>query len=63
MEKKKPFIYNYKWMPHNGTNFYVVNRSTGEVSKIKGDPFFAFHHVNAFDKDGEIFIQRCTSTL
>ncbi len=28
MEKKKPFIYNYKWMPQNGTNFYVVNRST-----------------------------------
>jgi beta,beta-carotene 9',10'-dioxygenase len=58
--KKKPFIFNYKWMPKNGTTFYIVSRSTGEVSRIKGDPFFAFHHVNAFDKDGEIFIDIVT---
>lgn len=60
MLKKKPFIFNYKWTPKNGTTFYIVSRSTGEVSKIKGDPFFAFHHVNAFDKDGKIFIDIVT---
>lgn len=60
MLKKKPFIFNYKWMPKKGTTFYVVSRSTGEVTTIKGDPFFAFHHVNAFDKDGKIFIDIVT---
>jgi carotenoid cleavage dioxygenase-like enzyme len=60
MEQKKPFIFNYKWTPKNGTIYYIVDRSTGEVSTIKGDPFFAFHHINAFDKDGNIFIDIVT---
>ncbi len=52
---KKPFIFNYKWHPERGTRFTVVERSTGKVvSEIKGAPFFAFHHVNAFDQDGKI---------
>jgi len=60
MMKKKPFIFNYKWKPENGTIFYIVDRATGNVSTIKGDPFFAFHHVNAFDKEGKIFIDIVT---
>ncbi len=58
--KKKPFIMNYKWKPERGTNFIVVERTTGKVTKIKGKPFFAFHHMNAFDKDGKIFIDIVT---
>ncbi len=58
--KKKPFIFNYKWVPEKGTHFFVINRHTGEVKTIKGDPFFAFHHVNAFDKEGKIFIDIVT---
>ena len=60
MAHKQPFIYNYKWMPQNGTNFYVVDRSSGNVTKIKGDPFFSFHHVNAFDEKGKIYIDIVT---
>lgn len=53
----KPFIFNYKWMPERGTTFYVTERSTGKlVLKLKGDPFFAFHHVNAYDKEEKIFL-------
>ena len=60
MLKEKPFIFNYKWKPEKGTVFYVIDRSSGEVSEIKGDPFFAFHHVNAFDRNGKIFIDIVT---
>lgn len=51
----KPFIENFNWEPERGTPFYVFNRHTGElVGKYDYDPFFAFHHVNAFEKDNEI---------
>ncbi|MBS0654028.1 MAG: carotenoid oxygenase family protein [Verrucomicrobia bacterium] len=59
-DKKKPFIFNYKWEPKRGTQFLVVERSSGKVVKIKGEPFFAFHHVNAFDEQGKIVIDIVT---
>ena len=61
ISNKKPFIFNYHWRPERGTQFLVVGRATGElVSQIKGAPFFAFHHVNAYDKEGKIFIDVVT---
>lgn len=60
MLKKKPFIFNYKWKPERGTVFNIIDRTSGEVTKIKGPPFFSFHHVNAFDKDGKIFMDIVT---
>ena len=53
----KPFIENFKWKPKRGTTFYVMDRNTGElVKKYTTDAFFAFHHVNAFEKDNELII-------
>lgn len=53
----KPFIENYRWEPQRGTNFIVVSKSTGqEVGRCQGDPVFAFHQFNAFEKDGEIIL-------
>ncbi|MBS0630205.1 MAG: carotenoid oxygenase family protein [Verrucomicrobia bacterium] len=60
LHRKKPFIMNYKWKPERGTNFIVVERATGKVTKIKGKPFFAFHHINAFDKEGKIYLDIVT---
>lgn len=57
---KKPYIMNFKWKPERGTTFTVVERATGKVTKIKGEPFFAFHHINAFDKDGKLFLDIVT---
>ncbi|MFZ4100193.1 MAG: carotenoid oxygenase family protein [Chlamydiia bacterium] len=57
---KKPFIFNYQWAPELGTTFLVVDRRTGEVRRLKGEPFFAFHHVNAFEADHEIVIDTIT---
>ena len=61
IEMKKPLILNYKWKPERGTNFYVTERATGKlVAKITDDPFFAFHHVNAYDKDGQFIMDIIT---
>jgi len=58
---KKPFIFNYQWKPERGTVFTVVDRKSGDiVAKIKDAPFYAWHHVNAYDKEGKIYIDIAT---
>ncbi|MBA2306557.1 carotenoid oxygenase family protein, partial [Candidatus Dependentiae bacterium] len=53
----KPFIKNFVWNPQEGTIFTVVNRTTGElVGRYKGEPFFTFHHVNAFEEKDTIIV-------
>ena len=53
----KPFIENYRWKTDRGTHFTVVDKSSGEVVKTcESEPFFAFHHVNAFEQDDELLI-------
>lgn len=60
LQRKKPFIFNYKWEPQKGTAFYIIERASGKVTAIHGEPFFAFHHVNAFDREGKIFLDIVT---
>ena len=51
--KAKPFIENYKWKPERGTRIFIFDRNNGKlVKQTITDPFFAFHHINAFE-DGE----------
>ena len=53
----KPFIENFSWKPEKGTRFIIVNRQNGNlVGTYKSDAFFAFHHVNSFEKQGEVFV-------
>jgi len=53
----KPFIENFKWQPGKGTNFHIVDRRNGKkVAALNAEAFFAFHHVNAFEKNGNIFV-------
>ena len=53
----KPFIENYRWKPERGTRIYLVNRKNGSLEKtLVTDPFFAFHHVNAFERDGHLMM-------
>ncbi len=55
--KGKAFIKNFTWKPERGTTFMVIHRHTGQViGKYKTAPFFAFHHVNAFEKGEEIIL-------
>ena len=47
---------SYKWTPHRGTRFTVIERSTGSVVlRTRTEAFFCYHQVNAFE-DGEDLI-------
>jgi beta,beta-carotene 9',10'-dioxygenase len=54
---KKGFIDNYEWQPERGTRFIVIDRHTGELQGIhQAEAFFCFHHVNSFERDGELVV-------
>jgi carotenoid cleavage dioxygenase-like enzyme len=51
----RPFIENYRWEPARGTRFWVVSKDDGRVvSTHQANAFFAFHHVNAFERGEDI---------
>src|SRR5919106_1932198 len=53
----RPFIENYEWDGSESTRFQVIDRETGELrDTYETDAFFCFHHVNAFDRDGELVV-------
>jgi carotenoid cleavage dioxygenase-like enzyme len=57
----RPFIENYRWHPERGTRLRVIDLETGrERGSYSTDPFFCFHHVNAFERDGELVLDLCT---
>jgi carotenoid cleavage dioxygenase-like enzyme len=54
---KKAFIDNYAWQPERGTRFIVIDRHTGQLQGIhEAEAFFCFHHVNAFERGGELVV-------
>jgi beta,beta-carotene 9',10'-dioxygenase len=56
----RPFIRNYRWRPGLGTRFRVLDLSTGATRGVwQGEPFFAFHHVNAYERGEEIILDLC----
>jgi beta,beta-carotene 9',10'-dioxygenase len=56
----RAFIDNYRWEPDRGTRFIVVDRASGAVrGTLQTDPFFAFHHVAAFEHDAELVVDVC----
>lgn len=54
----RPYIENFRWKPSRGTRIHVFDRATGaHVRSATADPFFAFHHVNAYDdEDGSVVV-------
>jgi beta,beta-carotene 9',10'-dioxygenase len=53
----RPFIENYRWKPELGTRVLVFDREGGELrGKYMAEPRFSFHHVNAFERDGELVL-------
>ena len=57
----KPFIQNFVWKPEEGTIFTIINRNDGTiVGRFKGEPFFTFHHVNAFEQNDSIVMDIIT---
>jgi carotenoid cleavage dioxygenase-like enzyme len=56
----KPFIEHFEWRPQDGTRFVVIDRHSGRhVGDWRGDPFFVFHNVNAFEDGEDIVIDLC----
>jgi carotenoid cleavage dioxygenase-like enzyme len=50
--KNTPFIQNFTWQPEKGTRFIVVEKKSGNiVSEMVTDPFFCFHHANAYERE------------
>jgi beta,beta-carotene 9',10'-dioxygenase len=48
---------SFTWKPERGTRFIVFDRASGDVAAThRTAPFFVFHHVNAFERDGEIVL-------
>ncbi|HEV7460078.1 MAG TPA: carotenoid oxygenase family protein [Solirubrobacteraceae bacterium] len=56
----RPFIENYRWEPEHGTRIWVIDRGDGAIQgPFETDALFAFHHVNAFERDDEIVVDLC----
>ena len=56
----RPFIENYTWRADEPTRFQVFDRASGELrGTYETDAFFCFHHVNAFERGGELVIDLC----
>ena len=55
----KPFIENFQWHPSQATQIVLMDRTTGTVTRYTTDPFFAFHHINAFEQGENIIIDLC----
>lgn len=52
---RRPYIENHKWLPKEGTTFYVIEKATGKLKgKYTTDAFFLFHHVNAWDEGEDL---------
>ncbi|CAL4147026.1 unnamed protein product, partial [Meganyctiphanes norvegica] len=51
------------WHGNEKTRFRVIRRGTGDEVPIKyfTDAYFAFHHVNAYEKDGFLIIDVCAA--
>ncbi len=55
-----PIITNYEWHPELPSQIILIDRKRGGVAKtFDTDPFFAFHHINAYDRDGRVVIDVC----
>jgi beta,beta-carotene 9',10'-dioxygenase len=57
----RPYIENYRWKPELGTRLTLIDRATGEASgPFETDPFFSFHHINAYEENGSVVADLCT---
>jgi beta,beta-carotene 9',10'-dioxygenase len=57
----QPFIRNYRWEPERGLRLHVIEKDGGGLLRtVETDAAFAFHHVNAFERGGELMVDLIT---
>ena len=53
----RPFIENYRWHPDQPARFLVIDLHSGELcARAEAEPFFCFHHVNAFQEGDQLIV-------
>jgi beta,beta-carotene 9',10'-dioxygenase len=53
--RKGGLIESFHWKPDRGSRIYVLDRHSGKrVANLETGAVFCFHHINAFERDGEI---------
>ena len=56
-KSEAPYCENYRWYSNRPTRMIVISKDTGRVVTIQeAEPFFAFHQVNAYERDKEIVL-------
>ncbi|HZU66127.1 MAG TPA: carotenoid oxygenase family protein [Ktedonobacteraceae bacterium] len=54
---QKAFIQYFTWRPQEPALFIVMSRQDGSiVGRYESEAFFSFHHINAFERAGEIVL-------
>ncbi|XP_037795664.1 beta,beta-carotene 15,15'-dioxygenase-like [Penaeus monodon] len=52
-----------EWHPQEKVKFHLLRKSTGEAVKVRylcDEPFFTFHHVNAYEDKGHLVVDIIT---
>jgi carotenoid cleavage dioxygenase-like enzyme len=52
--RDKPIVENYEWKPERGTRLFAMSKRDGSLRTWTAEAFFAFHHVNAFEQNGDL---------
>jgi beta,beta-carotene 9',10'-dioxygenase len=57
VSSNQAFIQNFEWHAEQPAQFVVMSKQDGSiVGRYEGEAFFSFHHINAFERDGELIV-------
>ncbi len=53
---QQPMLNDFDWTPQDGTRFLVINRKDYSVKTWQSAPFMTYHHINAYEKNGDLIV-------
>ncbi len=58
--ERKPIVAHFAWDGASPSRIVVIDRHAGGVvADLETDPFFVFHHINAFERGGRVHLDVC----